>query len=61
MNREPERPRGSGLSRADSLPDGLKRTTTDALLGRDGRLFIEHRGDYYVLRVTRQGRLILTK
>jgi hemin uptake protein HemP len=31
------------------------------LLGAEGRLLIEHRGEHYTLRLTRQGKLILTK
>lgn len=35
--------------------------SADALLGRSGILHIEHRGELYQLRITRQGKLILTK
>lgn len=31
------------------------------LLGARGQLLIEHQGERYLLRVTRQGKLILTK
>jgi len=31
------------------------------LLGRDGRILIRHKGQYYELRETRFGKLILTK
>ncbi len=31
------------------------------LLGRDGRIFIRHKGQHYELRETRFGKLILTK
>jgi hemin uptake protein HemP len=31
------------------------------LLGEQGQLHIEHQGERYVLRITRQGKLILTK
>lgn len=31
------------------------------LLGAQGQLHIEHQGERYVLRITRQGKLILTK
>jgi len=34
---------------------------SDRLLGHAGRLFIHHRGETYLLRITRQGRLLLTK
>jgi len=31
------------------------------LLGQGGRILIEHQGEHYLLRITRQGKLILTK
>ena len=31
------------------------------LLGEQGQLQIEHQGERYLLRITRQGKLILTK
>jgi len=36
-------------------------TSSDALLGAEGRLSILHAGESYQLRVTRQNKLILTK
>lgn len=34
---------------------------SEQLLGENGQLHIEHQGERYVLRITRQGKLILTK
>jgi hemin uptake protein HemP len=39
----------------------LRRCTSGDLLGGADRLLIEHAGETYVLRLTRQGKLILTK
>jgi len=36
-------------------------TTSKALLGQGSTLLIEHQGSLYTLRVTRNGKLILTK
>ncbi len=42
--------------------DGRVRTVeTSELLGRSGILRIEHQGEIYTLRITRNNRLILTK
>ena len=40
---------------------GPRRLRSSELLGGDGRVAIEHRGELYTLRQTRNGRLILTK
>lgn len=40
---------------------GAWATTSEALLGSDGRLTIHHGGESYQLRLTRQNKLILTK
>lgn len=62
MNSQDNRSPGATRPAAEDKSGGMtKRTSADALLGPDGRLLIEHRGDCYVLRMTRQGRLILTK
>jgi hemin uptake protein HemP len=34
---------------------------SEQLLGEQGQLHIKHQGERYVLRITRQGKLILTK
>ena len=38
-----------------------RRIPSKHLLGEQGQLHIEHQGERYVLRITRQGKLILTK
>jgi len=40
---------------------GPRRLSTRQLFGGDTRVIIEHRGARYELRITRQGKLILTK
>ncbi|MGE0079926.1 MAG: hemin uptake protein HemP [Thiohalomonadaceae bacterium] len=42
----------------EPLPD---RISSERLLGTRGQLSIVHRGETYSLRVTRNGKLILTK
>jgi len=37
------------------------RLSSEGLLGPAGKAMIEHRGEVYVLRCTRSGKLILTK
>ena len=48
----PERPAGR--------PEAAVRTTSEALLGTARELIIEHHGREYRLRLTQQGKLILT-
>jgi len=43
------------------LEPGPAQIDSGVLLGIDGRVLITHRGQTYVLRETRQGKLILTK
>jgi hemin uptake protein HemP len=50
----PEPSTGRGHSRP-------RRLSTRQLFGEDRRIVIEHRGARYELRITRQGKLILTK
>lgn len=38
-----------------------RRITSQALLGEEGRVVIEHEGQQYLLRQTQAGKLILTK
>jgi hemin uptake protein HemP len=45
----------------ESRPRSPEVVSSHSLLGPHGRLLIEHHGERYVLRVTRHGRLILTK
>jgi hemin uptake protein HemP len=40
---------------------GPQEVSADMLLGPRGVLHIRHRGELYLLRMTRQGKLILTK
>lgn len=42
----------------DSLPP---RILSSDILTEQGRLIIEHKGEDYILRITRSGKLILTK
>lgn len=50
---------------APQTPTGARSTPrmipSEQLLGEQGQLHIEHQGARYVLRITRQGKLILTK
>lgn len=48
---------------AHSMPShsGLRRIATRDLLGADREIILEHEGAEYRLRVTSNGRLILTK
>ena len=50
---------------APRTPTGARHTLrmipSEQLLGENGQLHIEHQGERYVLRITRQGKLILTK
>ena len=41
--------------------EGVARVSSAQLLDASGRLIIEHNGEEYVLRITRSGKLILTK
>jgi hemin uptake protein HemP len=49
---------GPGSPRTQQPP---ARRTSRELFGDGERLLIEHRGDEYLLRITRNGKLILTK
>jgi hemin uptake protein HemP len=49
-------PAATGVSRSDTAA----RTTSEALLGAARELIIEHHGREYRLRLTQQGKLILT-
>ena len=65
-------PQGPGAPRQASAPAVAKQgrsiaisddsvATSVALLNRDGKLWIEHGGERYLLRRTANNRLILTK
>jgi hemin uptake protein HemP len=46
--------------RDTSSADGLRRITSKELLGKDGQIVITHQGREYRLRITQNGKLILT-
>jgi hemin uptake protein HemP len=50
-----------GVAQAAVHGGAIRRCTSRDLLGSTDRLLIEHGGETYVLRLTRQGKLILTK
>jgi hemin uptake protein HemP len=53
---------GRGAGGRTSTPErGPARASSGALLGPRGELIIEHAGEEYRLRRTRNGKLILTK
>ncbi|NCT81519.1 MAG: hemin uptake protein HemP [Comamonadaceae bacterium] len=56
----PARPEASRPARA-AAPLGQRRIDSATLLGPGGELFIDHQQQVYRLRVTSQGKLILTK
>jgi hemin uptake protein HemP len=53
----------TGRSQAQSTPAGGMRSRVDIheLVGPNRRVTISHGGEDYVLRITRNGKLILTK
>ncbi len=53
--------RVSGSAATPASPAPRRRLESSALLGRDTELIIAHGGEEYRLRLTRQGKLILTK
>ncbi|MEW8324521.1 MAG: hemin uptake protein HemP [Candidatus Thiodiazotropha taylori] len=42
-------------------PIAIRRLSSESLMSGQHRLVILHNGDEYILRITRQGKLILTK
>ncbi|MCG8029330.1 MAG: hemin uptake protein HemP [Candidatus Thiodiazotropha taylori] len=42
-------------------PTAIRRLSSESLMSGQNRLVILHNGDEYTLRITRQGKLILTK
>lgn len=52
---------GAGDAHAISSPSGIRRITTKDLFGADREIILDHEGAEYHLRVTSNGRLILTK
>jgi hemin uptake protein HemP len=58
----PTRDREAGYNEALPVARGPKRRVASAVLLRGGRqLIIEHNGEEYQLRLTKNGKLILTK
>lgn len=51
----------TAASAVQGQPDSVRLVGARALLGARGVLRIEHRGEVYTLRITRNDRLILTK
>ncbi|MIF18907.1 hemin uptake protein HemP [Salmonella enterica subsp. enterica] len=43
------------------LPAAERRVNSQALLGPDGKVIIDHNGQEYLLRKTQAGKLLLTK
>ncbi|MFN2308409.1 MAG: hemin uptake protein HemP [Gammaproteobacteria bacterium] len=60
MKRAPPPP-APGLIGAAPCPMPLPVVTSQHLLGERGQLQIAHQGEYYLLRLTSRGKLILTK
>ena len=59
----PNKKQGGSIQRAVGVagrPEAAARTTSEALLGTARELIIEHHGREYRLRLTQQGKLILT-
>jgi hemin uptake protein HemP len=57
----PARPSATRPVRAAAPAAGDRRIDSATLLGPDGELFIDHQQQVYRLRITSQGKLILTK
>ena len=55
-----QKKRDTRVQRPAGQPDAAARTTSEALLGSARELIIEHHGREYRLRLTQQGKLILT-
>jgi hemin uptake protein HemP len=55
----PEPPRGAAGE--TEPPRRIRRLRANELLGEERTIEIEHRGEVYTLRITRNERLILTK
>lgn len=51
----------AAADKSNLLPSELRRVKSDNLFERGRLLVIEHAGADYLLRITRQGKLILTK
>ncbi len=51
----------TGTSEPAVRPSRVRRVDLDAIMAGDRELIIEHRGEDYRLRVTSNGKLLLTK
>jgi len=56
----PKNKQDRSVRRPAGVPEAAARTTSEALLGTGRELIIEHHGREYRLRLTQQGKLILT-
>jgi hemin uptake protein HemP len=54
-------PAEQGNHQEQKPTNGISRVSSTQLLDASGRLIIEHNGQDYMLRITRSGKLILTK
>lgn len=60
MKNNPQTTSGNDVCRSNQKCP-VQRISSETLLARENRLLIEHRGVDYLLQLTRQGKLILTK
>ena len=51
----------AGAAQTPEPADGIRTLDSQALLGKQGVLYIRHQGETYRLQTTRFGKLILTK
>lgn len=59
--RKPDGPEPGAPQRPGEAEGAARRTTSRELFGEARLVFIEHDGETYALRLTRLGKLILTK
>ena len=60
-DRKPDGEAPAGPSRTADAEGAARRTTSRELFGEARLVLIEHEGETYALRLTRLGKLILTK
>ncbi len=56
-----ELPHPKEIDNETLLPAAERRVNSQALLGPDGKVIIDHNGQEYLLRKTQAGKLLLTK
>ncbi|AMK75218.1 MULTISPECIES: hemin uptake protein HemP [Methylomonas] len=63
MKNPPNQPiaRSQTTDASPELPQGRPRLSSQLLFGTQNEIVIEHQGDEYRLRITSNGKLILTK